>query len=88
MTEAKISKYLLNNYRMASYLLIAIGLINMRYQTGKDGVFNNSLAIIIPGVVVLIMTFVKGAHSALARREVMVLLAVFGSALVIWAVTN
>lgn len=88
MREIKISRYLLNNYRMAGYLLIAIGLINMRYQTGKDGAFNNSLAIIIPGVAVLIMTFIKGAHSALARREVMVLLAVLGAALVIWAITN
>jgi hypothetical protein len=88
MTEAKISKYILNNYRMASYLLIAVGLINMRYQTGKDGVLNNSLAIIIPGAVMLLLTFIKGAHSALARREVIALLAVLGGALVIWAITN
>ena len=88
MTESKISKYLLNNYRMASYLLIAVGLINMRYQTGKDGVLNNSLAIIIPGVAMILMTFVKGAHSALARREVIAILAVLGVALVIWAITN
>jgi uncharacterized membrane protein len=88
MTPANISKYALNNYRMASYLLLAIGLINLRYQTGKDEVFINSLAIVIPGIVMLLFTFLKGAHSVLARREVMVLLAVAGSALVIWAITN
>jgi len=88
MTPANISKYALNNYRMASYLLLAIGLINLRYQTGKDEVFINSLAIVIPGIVMLLVTFLKGAHSVLARREVMVLLAVAGSALVIWAITN
>ena len=88
MTQAKISKNALNNYRMASYLLLAIGLINLRYQTGKDEVFNNSLTIIVPGVVMLLITFLKSAHSLLARREVMVLLAVAGSALVIWAITN
>jgi uncharacterized membrane protein len=88
MTEAKISKYVLNNYRMASYLLLAIGLINLRYQTGKDGVFNNSFAIFAPGMLMLLITFVKPAHSLLARREVMALLAVAGSALVIWAITN
>jgi uncharacterized membrane protein len=73
---------------MASYLLLAIGLINLRYQTGKDEVFINSLSIVIPGIVMLLVTFLKGAHSVLARREVMVLLAVAGSALVIWAITN
>ena len=88
MTEEKISKYALNNYRMASYLLLAIGLINLRYQTGKDGVFNNSLAIFAPGILMLLITLVKPAHSLLARREVMALLAVAGSALVIWAITN
>jgi hypothetical protein len=60
MTPAKISKYVLNNYRMASYLLLAIGLINLRYQTGKDEVFNNSLTIIIPGIAMLLITFLKG----------------------------
>ena len=88
MTQAKISKNALNNYRMASYLLLAIGLINLRYQTGKDEVFNNSLTIIVPGVVMLLITFLKSAHSLLARREVMALLAVAGTALVICAITN
>jgi uncharacterized membrane protein len=73
---------------MASYLLLAIGLINLRYQTGKDEVFNNSLTIVIPGIVMLLVTFLKAAHSLLARREVMALLAISGSALVIWAITN
>ena len=88
MTNSPISKYALNNYRMASYLLLAIGLINLRYQTGKDGVFNNSLAIFAPGILMLLITFVKPVHILLARREVMALLAVAGSALVIWAITN
>ena len=88
MTQDKISKYVLNNYRMASYLLLAIGLINLRYQTGKDEVFNNSFAIFAPGIAMLLITFLKSAHALLARREVMVLLAVAGTALVIWAITN
>lgn len=88
MTQEKISKYVLNNYRMASYLLLAIGLINLRYQTGKDGVLNNSLTIFAPGILMLLITFVKPAHSLLARREVMALLAIAGTALVIWAITN
>jgi uncharacterized membrane protein len=88
MTKANLSKYALNNYRMASYLLLAIGLINLRYQTGKDDVLNHSLTIVIPGVAMLLATFAKGAHGFLARREVMALLAVLGVALVAWAITN
>ncbi len=88
MTKATLSRYALNNYRMASYLLLAIGLINLRYQTGKDGVLRNSMAIVIPGVAMLLTTFAKVTHSFLARREVMALLAVLGAALVIWAITN
>ena len=88
MTKATLSKYALNNYRMASYLLFAIGLINLRYQTGKDGVLINSAAIFIPGFIALSLTFVKGAHGFLAKREVMVALGVIGGALVAWAITN
>jgi hypothetical protein len=88
MTKATLSKYALNNYRMASYLLLAIGLINLRYQTGKAGVLGNSLTVIIPGTAMLLISFVKGVHSMLARREVMVALLVIGIALVTWAITN
>ena len=88
MTKAILSKYALNNYRMASYLLLAIGLINLRYQTGKDGVFANSMTIVIPGFAMLFITFAKGTHSFLAKREVMAVLAVLGAALVAWAITN
>jgi hypothetical protein len=88
MTNAPLSKYALNNYRMASYLLFAIGLINLRYQTGKEGVFLNSAAVFIPGFIALSLTFIKGAHGFLARRAVMLVLAVIGAALVTWAITN
>ena len=88
MTKATLSKYALNNYRMASYLLLAIGLINLRYQTGKDGVITNSLTIVIPGIAMLLTTFAKGAYGLLARRDVMALLAVAGAVLVAWAISN
>ncbi len=88
MTKATLSKYALNNYRMASYLLLAIGLINLRYQSGNEGVLVNSLTVIIPGTAMLLISFIKGAHDFLARREVMVALLVIGLALVAWAITN
>ena len=88
MTKATLSKYALNNYRMASYLLLAIGLINLRYQSGNEGVLVNSLTVIIPGTAMLLLTFLKGVHAFLARREVMVALLVIGVALAAWAITN
>jgi hypothetical protein len=88
MKNLELSKYALNNYRMASYLLFAIGLINLRYQTGKDGVLVNSAAIFIPGFIALTLTFIKGAHGFLAKREVMVALGVIGAVLVAWAISN
>ena len=88
MTKATLSKYALNNYRMASYLLLAIGLINLRYQSGNEGVLGNSLTVIIPGTAMLLISFIKGVHDFLARREVMVALLVIGLALVTWAITN
>ncbi|MSO28416.1 MAG: hypothetical protein EXQ75_01475 [Candidatus Planktophila sp.] len=88
MTKATLSKYALNNYRMASYLLLAIGLINLRYQTGKDSALANSLTVTIPGTAMLLISFAKGTHAFLARREIMVALLVIGVALVAWAITN
>ena len=73
---------------MASYLLLAIGLINLRYQSGNEGVLVNSLTVIIPGTAMLLISFIKGVHDFLARREVMVALLVIGLALVTWAITN
>jgi NAD(P)-dependent dehydrogenase (short-subunit alcohol dehydrogenase family) len=88
MTKPEISRYALNNYRMASYLLFAIGLINLRYQTGKTDVLVNSAAIFIPGFIAFTLTFIKSAHGFLARREAMVALGVIGAALVAWAISN
>ena len=88
MTKATLSKYALNNYRIASYLLLAIGLINLRYQTGKEGALGNSLIVIIPGAAMLLISCIKGVHVFLARREVMVALLVIGAALIAWAITN
>ena len=58
MTNAPISKYALNNYRMASYLLFAIGLINLRYQTGSEANLPKSSALILLGLAVLLITFI------------------------------
>ena len=79
---------LINNYRMGGYLLIAVGLINLRYQTGQSGVLSHSLAIIIPGSLLLASTWVAAARQFLYSRIGKLLTIVGGLALIGFAVIN
>jgi hypothetical protein len=81
-------KIWINNYRMGGYLLFACGLINLRYQWGKEGIEMSSAKIFIPGALIITATFIPAALKVLARREVKFLVAVLGLALVAFAITN
>lgn len=83
-----LSKYALNNYRMAGYLLIAVGLINLRYQSGDNSVLTRSLLIVLPGALILALTFIKGLHGFLAQRATMYLAGLLGLVLLYFAVIN
>jgi MFS-type transporter involved in bile tolerance (Atg22 family) len=48
----------LNNYRFSSYAVLAMGLINLRYQTGNQGNLSKSSILIIIGFLVLVSTFI------------------------------
>jgi hypothetical protein len=71
-----------NNYRMGGYLLIALGLINWQYQNNDADVVTRSLQIVIPGAVVILMTFIKPLDSFLASRVGMTVVTVIGALLV------
>jgi hypothetical protein len=71
-----------NNYRMGGYLLLAIGLINWRYQNEDAGIASRSLLIAIPGVIILAMTFIKPLDKFLASRAGLSVVTVIGAALV------
>lgn len=86
--EVMLTKNALNNYRMAGYLLLAIGLINLRYQWGTAHILSNSAIIFLPGIFLIAFTFTKSAQRVLAQKAVISLLSVVGIALVMWAVTN
>ena len=47
----------LNNYRFGSYALLAMGLINLRYQTGNEANLPTSSVLIAIGLLVFIATF-------------------------------
>jgi hypothetical protein len=49
---------MLNNYRFGSYAILAMGLINLRYQTGSEGNLSTSSVLIAVGLIVFISTFI------------------------------
>ena len=71
-----------NNYRMGGYLLLAVGLINWRYQNEDAGIASRSLLISIPGILIIAMTFIKPLDKFLASRAGMSVVTVVGAVLV------
>ncbi len=71
----------INNYRFGAYALFAMGLINLRYQTGSEGNFSKSSLLITIGAVVLALTFIPKLNDLFMKKSVkslsLVLLAVF-----------
>ncbi len=83
-----MNKNLINNYRMGGYLLIAIGLINLRYQSGQSNVLGRSLIIIVPGALLLGSTWISSLSKVLDRRSTKVLALGLGLVLVGFAIFN
>jgi len=79
---------LINNYRMGGYLLIAIGLINLRYQSGQSGVVTHSLTIIIPGALLLATTWIPTLAKKLESKGVQAVCMVLGLVLIVYGVIN
>lgn len=84
----RMNKNLVNNYRLGSYLLIAIGLINLRYQSDESNNLGKSLIIIVPGVLLLCSTWISSLSKALNLRSTKVLALGLGIALVVFAIFN
>jgi uncharacterized membrane protein len=59
----------INYYRFGSYAILAMGLINLRYQTGNDANLAKSSVLIILGLVALIATFIPALKAILLKRE-------------------
>jgi hypothetical protein len=77
-----MNKAMRNNYRMGGYLLLAVGLINWRYQNEDAGIASRSLLIAIPGLIIIAMTFIKPLDKFLASRAGMSVVTVVGAVLV------
>jgi hypothetical protein len=78
----------INNFRMGGYLLLAVGLINLRYQTGKSSVLTHSLILIIPGALLLASTFVKAGQDWLHTKAATAVVITCGGLLLIYSFIN
>lgn len=61
---------MLNNYRFGSYAILAMGLINLRYQTGSEGNLSTSSVLITIGLIVFISTFIPRLSAFLLNSVV------------------
>jgi hypothetical protein len=71
----------INNYRFGAYALFAMGLINLRYQTGAAGNLSKSSVLIAVGAIVLSLTFIPKLTDFFMKKLVkslsLLLLAIF-----------
>ena len=73
---------------MGGYLLLALGLINWQYQNSDPDVATRSLLIVMPGVVVIAMTFIKPLDAFMGSRVGMTVVTVIGALLVGFSFLN
>jgi hypothetical protein len=78
----------MTNYRIGGYLLVAIGLLNLRYQTGEPGFVRNSLIIIAPGALILILSFIPRTAEMLNTKTAQKISIVVGLAAILFAAIN
>jgi hypothetical protein len=75
----------INNYRMAAYAALAVGLINLRYQTGADSNFMKSAALFIPGALLIALTFTTAGKKWLESKTATAIMITGGGLLLIYS---
>ncbi len=78
----------MNNFRMWAYSMIAVGAINWDYQRRNQHVVPHSLLIIIPGLILLGMTYLPAGVALLKKKAVRITWVIVGVAALIYAFTN
>lgn len=73
---------------MGGYLLLAIGLINLRYQTGQDNNLLKSLTLVIPGALLLVTTFTGAGRNLLQKKAASAFVITLGGFLLIYSFIN
>jgi len=78
----------MNNFRMWAYAMIATGLINWDYQRNNQHIALKSLAIVLPGLLLLLFTFTPKTQELLKNRNIQILWGIIGAAALIYAFVN
>jgi hypothetical protein len=78
----------INNFRMGGYLLLAVGLINLRYQTGQENNLGKSLTLVIPGALLLATSFTCAGRNLLHKKAASAIVTTLGGLLVLYSFIN
>ena len=70
---------------MAAYAAIAVGLINLRYQTGSVDNFGKSAALLIPGLILLSLSFLGFGRILLQSKAAAAIIITCGGLLLIYS---
>jgi hypothetical protein len=75
----------INNYRMGAYAALAVGLINLRYQTGDDANLSKSLALVIPGALLLLVSLTPVGKKILLGKVAAISISAIGALLLVYS---
>ena len=64
---------MINNYRFGSYAVLAIGLINLRYQSGTESNLLKSSFLILLGLSFFIVSFIPAMKPFLLNKRVRII---------------
>jgi len=76
----------INNYRFGAYAILAMGLINLRYQTGSEANLSKSSVLIAVGGVTLLLTFIPQLSNFFMKKIVKLLALVILAALIAYGI--
>ena len=70
---------------MGAYAALAVGLINLRYQTGAEANLSKSLALVIPGALLLLVALTQVGKKWLETRAAAITVSTIGALLLIYS---
>jgi len=76
----------INNYRFGAYAILAMGLINLRYQTGSEANLSKSSVLIAVGGVTLLLTFIPQLSNFFMKKIVKLLALVILAAFIAYGI--
>lgn len=70
---------------MAAYAALATGLINFRYQNGDSSNLNKSLFLIVPGALLLSLSYTPFGKRWLESKVATLVVSIIGGALLVYS---